>query len=71
LGSGRLGFIEPSISWEAAAFSALLELANGAEAQPAKVNAAVINNVARRIQADFLFNDIGIPISRLGIPQVN
>jgi hypothetical protein len=67
LGSGGLGFIEPSISWEVVALSALLELANGMEAQPAAVNATMINNVPRIIQADFLSGDIGTPISRLGV----
>ena len=65
LGSGGLGFIEPSISWEVVAFSALLELANGVEAQPATVVATMINNVARIIKADFLSGDIGAPVSRL------
>jgi len=66
-----MGPIKSSISWEVAAFSALLELGKGMEAQPARVDAAVINNVPLRIQADFLFSDIGTPISRLGVPQVN
>lgn len=65
LGSGGLGFIEPSISWEVAAFSALLELANGVEAQPATVDATMINSVPRIIKADFLSGDIGTPVSRL------
>ena len=59
LGSGGLGFIEPSISWGVAAFSAPLELANGVEAQPATVDATMINNVPRTIKADFLSGDIG------------
>jgi hypothetical protein len=67
LGSGGLGFVEPSISWEAVAFSALLELANGMEAQPATVDPTMINNVPRIIQADFLSGDIGTPVSRLGV----
>ena len=67
LSSGGLGFIEPSISWEVVAFSALLGLANGMEAQPAAVDATMINNAPRIIQADFLSGDIGTPISRLGV----
>jgi hypothetical protein len=63
--SGGLGFFEPSISWEVVALSALLELANGMEAQPAAVDARMINNAPRIIQADFLSGDIGTPISRL------
>jgi hypothetical protein len=70
-GSGRLGFIEPSISWDGPAFSTLLESANGVAAQPARVDAAAVNNVPPRIQADFLFSDIGTPISHLGISQIN
>jgi hypothetical protein len=64
LSFGGLGFIEPSISWEVVAFSALLELANGIEAQPATVDATMINNVPPIIQADFLSSDIVAPISR-------
>jgi hypothetical protein len=71
LSSGGLGFIEPSISWEVVAFSALLELANGLEAQPATIDATMINNVPRIIQADFLSGDIGTPISRLGVLHDN
>jgi hypothetical protein len=67
LSSGGLGFIEPSISWEVVAFSARLELANGMEAQAATVDATMINNVPRIIQADFLSGGIGTPISRLGV----
>ena len=59
LTSGGLGFIELSISWEVVGLSALLELANGMEAQPATVDATMINNVAHIIQADFLSGDIG------------
>jgi hypothetical protein len=69
-GSGQLGFIEPSISWDGPAFSVLLESANGIDAQPARVDAAVINNVPPRTQAEFLFSDIGTPISRLGVSQI-
>src|SRR5580704_9398595 len=65
LGSGGLGFIEPSISWKVVFLSALPELANGVEAQPLTVDATMINNVARIIHADFLSDDIGTPISRL------
>src|SRR5271168_4544971 len=71
LGSGGLGFIEPSISWEVVALSAPLELANGVEAQPATVDATVINNVPRIIKADFLSGDIGTPVSRLGVLRNN
>jgi hypothetical protein len=71
LNSGGLGFIEPSISWEVAVFLALLELANGMEAQPATVDATMINNIPRIIQADFLSGDIGTPISRLGVLHDN
>jgi hypothetical protein len=71
LGSGVLGFVEPSISWDVAAFSAPLELANGAEAQPATVDATMINNVPRIIKADFLSGDISTPVSRLGVPRNN
>jgi hypothetical protein len=71
LTSGGLGLIEPSISWEVVALSALLELANGEEAQPATVDATMINNVPRIIQADFLCCDIGTPISRLGVLRNN
>jgi hypothetical protein len=76
LGSGGLGFIEPSISWEVVAFSAPLELANGVEAQPATVDATMINNVPRIIKADFLSGDIlsgdiGTPVSRLGALRNN
>jgi hypothetical protein len=67
LGSGGLGFIEPSISWEVVALSAPLELADGVEAQPATVDATRIDNVPRIIEADFLSGDIGIPVSRLGV----
>jgi hypothetical protein len=50
------------MSLEVPAFSALLEAANGMEAQPARVDAAVINNVPPRIQADFAFSaGVGIP----------
>jgi hypothetical protein len=41
-------------------FSTLFESANGMEAQPARVDAAVINSVPLRVQADFLFAAIGI-----------
>jgi hypothetical protein len=71
LGSGGLGFIEPSISWEVVAFSAPLELANGVEAQPATVDATMINNVPWIINADFLSDDFGTPVSRLGVPRNN
>jgi hypothetical protein len=71
LTSGRLGFIEPSISWEVVALSALLEPANGMGAQPERVDAAVINSAPPRIQADFLFSAIAIPISRLDVQQIN
>ena len=71
LGSGGLGFIEPSISWEVVALSAPLELANGVEAQPATVDATMINNVPRIIKADFLSGDIGTPVSRLGVLRNN
>jgi hypothetical protein len=69
LTSGGLGLIGPS-SWEVVALSALLELATGEEAQPATVD-AMINNVPRIIQADFLCCDIGTPISRLGLLRNN
>jgi hypothetical protein len=46
-------------------FWALLESVNGVEAQPARVDAAVINNVAPRIRAAFAFCAIGIPNSRI------
>ncbi len=59
--AGGLGLIEPSISWELVAFSAPLELANGVEAQPAPIDATMINNVPRIIKADFLSGDIGTP----------
>jgi hypothetical protein len=71
LRSGGLGFIEPPISWEVVALSALLELADGVEAQPATVDATMINNVPPIIQADFLASDIGTPISRLGVLHNN
>jgi hypothetical protein len=71
LGSGGLGFIEPSISWEVVAFSAALELANGVEAQPATVDATMINNVPWIVKADFLSGDIGTPVSRLGVLRNN
>ena len=60
--AGQLGVIESSWSWEAPIFSVLFESVNGMEAQLARVDAAVINNVPLRIQADFLFAAIGIPI---------
>jgi len=53
------------MSLEVPAFSALLESANGVEAQPARVDAAVINKVPARIQAAFAFSAIGIPLSTL------
>ena len=43
---------------------ALLESVNGIEAQPARVDAAVINNATPRIRAAFAFSAIGIPNSR-------
>jgi len=46
------------MSLEVPAFSALLESGNGTEAHPARVDAAVINNVPPRIQAD-AFSAIG------------
>jgi hypothetical protein len=49
------------MSLEGPAFSAVLESTDGMEAQPARVDAAVINNVPPRIQADFAFGAIGIP----------
>jgi hypothetical protein len=55
------------MSSEVPAFSALLESVNGMEAQPARVDAAVINNVPPRIQADFAFSAIGIPNSSFRI----
>jgi len=66
-GSGRPGFIELSISWEEAGFSALLESVNGVAAQPARLVATVINNVTPRIQAGLLFGDIGTPTSRFAV----
>jgi hypothetical protein len=71
LSAGGLGFIEPPFAWEVVAFSALLELANGMEAQPATVDATMINNVPRIVQADFLSGDMGTPISRLGVLHDN
>ena len=71
MGFGGLGFIGPSISWEVVAFSAPLELANGVEAQPATVDATMMNNVPRIIKADFLSGDIGTPILRLGVLRNN
>jgi hypothetical protein len=53
------------MSLEVPAFSALLESANGVEAQPAKVDVAVTNKVAARIQTAFAFSAIGIPLSTL------
>jgi hypothetical protein len=47
--------------------SALLELADGMEAQPARVDAALINNIAPRIRAAFAFSAIGFPNSRIRI----
>ena len=70
LTSGGLGLIGPS-SWEVVALSALLEFATGEEAQPATVDAIMINNVPRIIQADFLSGDIRTPISRLGLLRNN
>src|SRR5450631_4201118 len=55
------------MSLEGPAFSAVLESANGMEAQPARVDAAVINNLPPRIQADFAFGAIGIPNSSFHI----
>ena len=71
LSSCGLGFIESSISWEVVDFSALLELANGVEAQPATVDATMIINVPPIIQADFLSSDISTPISRLRVLHNN
>jgi hypothetical protein len=51
------------MSLDVPAISALLELANGVEAQPARIDAAVINNVPPRIQADFVLSVIAIPHS--------
>jgi len=51
------------MSFEGPAFSAVLESANGMEAQLARVDAAVINNVPPRIQVAFPFSAIGIPNS--------
>jgi hypothetical protein len=70
LTSGGLGLIGPS-SWEVVALSALLELATGEEAQPATVDATMINNVPRIIQADFLSGDIRTPILRVGVLRNN
>ena len=69
LTSGGLGLIGPS-SWEVVALSALLELATGEEAQPATVD-AMIKNVPRIIQADFLSGDIRTPILRVGVLRNN
>jgi hypothetical protein len=49
--------------WEVPSFSVLFESVNGREVQPASVDAAATNNVPPRIQADFLFAAMGIPIS--------
>lgn len=46
-------------------FWALLDSVNGVEAQPARVDAAVINNVKGRIRGAFKFSVIGIPNSRI------
>ncbi len=59
---GRLSLLKPSMSCEGPAFSALLDSVNGKEAQPARVDAAVINNVPPSTQADFAFNAFGIRI---------
>jgi hypothetical protein len=56
---------------EVPVFWALLESVNGVEAQPARVDAAVINNVAPRIRAAFAFCAIGIPNSRIRTTTLN
>jgi hypothetical protein len=50
--AGQLGVVESAKSWEVSFFSALFESVDGIEAQPARVDAAVINSVPLRIQAD-------------------
>jgi hypothetical protein len=47
------------------ALSALLESANGMEAQPARVDAAVINNAPLTIQAVFAFSAMAFRTSSI------
>ena len=46
-------------------------IARRLEAQPATVDATMINNVPRIIQADFLSGDIRTPILRVGVLRNN
>ena len=62
LRSGALGLIEPSSAWEVVALSALLELANGMEAQPATVDATK-TLIALKDE-----NQINATLERNGVP---
>jgi hypothetical protein len=63
LRSGALEFIEPSSAWEVVALSAVLELADGVEAQPATVDAT------RTLMALKDENQINAALERYGVPE--
>jgi hypothetical protein len=41
------------------------------EAQPARVDAAMIKSAPAEIQTEFLFSAIGTPIPSRGVPSIN
>jgi hypothetical protein len=66
---GRASLIESGISLEMPVFWALLESASDVEAQPARVDAAVINNVTPRIRTALAFTNSAIDIPNSRVPD--